>query len=116
MLVFGSKAIPPGLMESGEYVPYTLNIGSDTHWGPISIDIKPILYIYCMDMSRNVGPKLGLIDWVEQCLHRIVLSLNEEFGIHNPDDLSDLMCTIEIAIYDVVCLYTVPFEYRNLAW
>lgn len=99
MLIFGAKAIPPGLRESGKYVPHNVPLGQGSFWGPIVLDIKPIFYIYHLDQKEVDIP---ILDWVEQCLHRIVITLNEQFDIVDPDELAEIMCTLEGHIYQVI--------------
>lgn len=99
MLVFGSKAIPPNLRESGKYVPHCVPLGKGTFWGPILLDIKPVFYIYHLDQRECAIP---MVDWIEQCLQRMVLTLNEHFDIVDPDDLVEVMCTLEEHIYQVI--------------
>ena len=103
MLVFGSSAIPKEIRDSGKYVPHCVSLGSNTHWGPVILDIKPIFYIYYLDIIESNFP---LADWVEQCLSRIVIVLNEQFDIIDPDELAEVMCILESHIYKVIYCWT----------
>jgi hypothetical protein len=57
-----------------------------------------------------------MTDWVEQCLHRMIVSISEMHHITDPEDLSDLMDILEKGIYAVICCNTLPESYHVLQW
>ena len=99
-LVFGEKIIPLELLEDNTYVPHNVIVGEDTHWGPLRVDIKPMFYAFSMDCIEFGD--INIEDWIDQCVSKLHLSLQELVGIDDIDESVELMCIMERELYVVI--------------
>lgn len=100
MWVFGEKAIPPNLRESGEYKPYVITLGRESSWGPLSMDIKPIFYIYQRDYHHT---RHTFEDWFEQCVAHMMVCLQDHIYEMSPCDMDEIYEEMEYHICMVMC-------------
>ena len=100
MLVFGEKAIPREIRGSCEYRPFNVDLGFNYHDDSIIVDIKPMFYVYHLDI-RDMDIEMG--DWIEQCLARMIVSLSEMTEVTDPERLVSWTEKLESALWMVLC-------------
>ena len=100
MLVFGEKAIPKEIRNSCEYRPFNVDLGFNYNDDSIVVDIKPMFYVYHLDMRDT---NMDIADWIEQCLARMVISLSEMTEITDPERLVSWTAKLESALWMIIC-------------